>query len=174
MSQDAGALADRHVAAEFELESPDATIETMTADPVVLHVPTLAGGRGRDAVRAFYRDRFIGTWPADIEVEQVSRTVGESRVVDELILRFTHTTVIPVLLPGVPPTGRTVELPHVVVFEIEGDRIAHEHIYWDQASLLVQVGLLDPSRVPAIGSEQAGALRDNAPSNLLLDDPPTP
>ena len=88
----------------------------------------------------------------------VSRTVGKDQVVDELILSFTHDIPIEFMLPGVPPSGKFVQLPHVVVMKFEGDKVAHEHIYWDQASLLVQVGLLDPKLVPATGAAQAEKL----------------
>jgi carboxymethylenebutenolidase len=88
----------------------------------------------------------------------VSRTVGQGRVVDELVASFTHDLEIPAILPGVPPTGRRVELPFVVVMGTEDGKVAYEHIYWDQASVLVQLGLLDPSRLPVSGGEQADRL----------------
>ena len=62
------------------------------------------------------------------------------------------------MLPGIPPTGKRVEIPHVVVMKFENGKVAHEHIYWDQASVLVQVGLLDPVNLPVAGVEQAGNL----------------
>jgi carboxymethylenebutenolidase len=78
--------------------------------------------------------------------------------VDELIVSFTHDTQWDYLLPGIPPTGRRVELPHVVVMKFENGKDAHEHIYWDQASLLVQVGLLNPASLPVAGVDQAREL----------------
>jgi carboxymethylenebutenolidase len=104
-----------------------------------------------------------------VQVTQISRTVGQGRVIDELIASFTHDVEMPALLPGVAPTGRKVTLPHVVVMGIVDGKVAYEHIYWDQASLLVQVGLLDPAKLPVVGAEQAEKLRDpTLPSNELI------
>jgi carboxymethylenebutenolidase len=151
---DLGAVFDEHVAEEFEFKDVDATMATMSDDPYVHHVPVLTGGSGRDGVREFYANHFIGKWPADTKVTRVSRTVGENRVVDELVVEFTHDIEMPAILPGVPPTGRRVVLPHVVVMGFDGDRVAYEHIYWDQATALVQIGLLDPDDLPVTGAEQ--------------------
>lgn len=157
---DIGAVFDAHVAAEFVHLDLDATMATMTDDPYVNHVPVMTGGVGREAVRRFYGHNFIGKWPADIEITPVSRTVGDEQVVDELVLSFTHDIEMDQLLPGVPPTGRHVRLAFCVVAKFEGDKLAHEHIYWDQASLLVQVGLLDPAGLPVTGGEQAENVLD--------------
>jgi carboxymethylenebutenolidase len=157
---DLGALFDQHVAAEFETKDVDATMATMAEDPTVVHVPVLTGGRGTDELHAFYRDWFIPAWPDDVDVETVSRTIGSERVVDELIIRFTHTREMAFWLPGIAPTGRRVELPLVVVMGFRAGQVASEHIYWDQASLLAQIGLLDPTDLPIAGSAQAGALVD--------------
>ena len=144
-AKDLGAVFDAHVKAEFVDMDVTATMATMTPEPYLTHVPTLTGGTGR--VERFYRDHFVGHWPDDVQVKSVSRTVGQNRVVDELIVSFTHDREMRVFLPGVTPTGRKVVLPHVVVMGFdESDRVAYEHIYWDQASLLVQVGLLDPGQ----------------------------
>ncbi len=169
-ARDLGAVFDAHVKAEFVDKDVAATMATMTAEPYLTHVPTLTGGTGRAEVESFYRDYFVGHWPADVEVRPLSRTVGDDRVVDELIVSFTHDREMAVYLPGIPPTGRKVVLPHVVVmgFDEEG-RVAYEHIYWDQATLLVQVGLLDPALVPASGAEQARRLLDrNLPANEMI------
>lgn len=167
---DLGAVFDAHVKAEFVFKDVAATMATMTPEPYLTHVPTLTGGTGRAAVTQFYRDYFVGHWPDDVEVKPLSRTVGESRVVDELIVSFTHDREMPVFLPGVAPTGRKVVLPHVVVMGFdEAGRVAYEHIYWDQASLLVQVGLLDPARLPVSGAEQARRLLDpTQPANEMI------
>ncbi len=142
---------------------------TMTDAPYVTHVPTLAGGIGAEGVRRFYGDHFIGHWPDDVRISQVSRTVGASRVVDEMVLHFTHDQVMDTFLPGVAPTGRAVSLPVVVVADFGGDKVASEHIYWDQASLLVQIGLLDPSLLPVCGAEQAAKVLDQSrPCNQLI------
>ena len=162
MEQTLGDVFDAHVAHEFVNHDVDATMRTMTSNPYLLHLPTLAGGDNAVAVRRFYQDYFVGKWPADTKVTRLSRTVGTDQVVDELIVSFTHTVPLEFMLPGVPPTGKYVELPHVVVMKFEEGKIAHEHIYWDQGSLLAQVGLVDPTVLPVIGAEQAFALRAKA------------
>jgi carboxymethylenebutenolidase len=169
--KDLGAAFDAHVKAEFIDKDVAATMATMVAEPYLTHVPTLTGGTGRSEVESFYRDHFIGHWPDDVEVKPLSRTVGQNRVVDELIVSFTHDREMRVFLPGVPPTGRKVVLPHVVVMGFdEAGRVAYEHIYWDQASLLVQVGLLDPALLPVSGAEQAKRLLDNTqPANEMIE-----
>jgi carboxymethylenebutenolidase len=142
---------------------------TMSGDPYVYHVPTMAGGVGRDDVRAFYSGYFIGHWPQDTNITPISRTSGENQVVDELVVSFTHDIEMQVFLPGVAPTGRKIELAIVVVVAFEEGKVSHEHIYWDQASLLVQAGLLDASAVPAVGAEQSRWLVDRSPKlNELL------
>jgi carboxymethylenebutenolidase len=158
--RDIATVFDDHVAAEFVDMDLDATMATMTDDPYVNHVPVMTGGVGFDGVRQFYGDHFIGKWPKDIEIAPVSRTVGEGQVVDELVLSFTHDIEMPQLLPGIAPTRKHVQLAFCVVVGFDDGKVAHEHIYWDQASLLVQVGLLDPAELPVTGSEQAGNVLD--------------
>jgi carboxymethylenebutenolidase len=166
---DLGAVFDAHMAAEFTAPNLDATMATMTRSPVLTHVPVLTGGNGSDAVRAFYGRYFIGHWPADTRMVRLSRTVTQDRLIDEFVISFTHDVPMPALLPGVKPTGRKVELPHVVVVGFEGGKIAYERIYWDQASLLVQIGLLDPTNLPVTGVEQARRVLDpTLPSNELI------
>lgn len=109
-------------------------------------------------MREWYVSRFIGHVPGDVEIEPISRTVSDDHVIDEIVFGFTHDEEIPFMLPGVAPTGRKVRVPLVVVMGFEGDKITHEHIHWDQASVLVQVGLLDPSGLPVSGAEQADRL----------------
>jgi len=116
------------------------------------------GGFGSQGVRRFYSEHFVSQIPKDAKVTPISRTIGKDQVVDELIVSFTHDTQWDYLLPGIPPTGKRVELPHVVVMKFENGKIAHEHIWWDQASLLVQVGLLDPGNLPVAGVDQAKKL----------------
>lgn len=164
-----GAVFDEHVRHEFVDRDVDATMATMTEEPYVNHVAVMTGGVGREAVRRFYAEHFIGHWPADTAITPVSRTVGAERVVDEMVIGFTHDVAMDALLPGVPPTGRRVELAIVVVMGFEGDKVSYEHIYWDQACLLVQVGLLDPRALPVTGVEQARKLLDKSlPSNTLM------
>ncbi len=130
----------------------------------------LTGGVGLDEVREFYAEHFITQQPPEVEITPVSRTVGNERVVDELIYGFTHSIQMDWLLPGVPPTGEWVEVPMVVVVEFREGKIANEHIYWDQASVLVQVGLIDQDALPVSGEESARKLLDPAsvPSNALI------
>ncbi len=153
-----GAIFDKHVKYEFEDHDVKATMRTMVAEPYVHNVPTLTGGVGYSGVNNFYKNHFVGKMPADTKIVRVSRTVGKDQVVDELILSFTHDREIYYMLPGIPPTGKYVEIPHVVVMKFKGDKIAHEHIYWDQASLLAQIGLLDPTKLPVTGIQQARTL----------------
>ncbi|MBA3702993.1 MAG: nuclear transport factor 2 family protein [Rubrobacteraceae bacterium] len=137
---------------------------------VCVSVPVLTGGVGLDEVREFYAEHFITQQPPEVEITPVSRTVGNERVVDELIYGFTHSIQMDWLLPGVPPTGEWVEVPMVVVVEFREGKIANEHIYWDQASVLVQVGLIDQDALPVSGEESARKLLDPAsvPSNALI------
>lgn len=164
------AVLDDHLAAEFVSMDLDATMATMADDPYLNHVPVLTGGIGREEVRRFYEQVFIGHWPADTTMERISRTVGPDHVVDELVLSFTHDITMSHMLPGVAPSGRRVQLAVCVVAGFEDGKLAHEHIYWDQASLLVQVGLLDPAGLPVAGAEQAEKLLAPraVPANALL------
>lgn len=153
-----GVVFDRHIKHEFEDHDVDATMQTMTKEPYVHHVPMMTGGVGYQAVYNFYKNHFIGKMPADTKIVRISRTIGKDQVVDELIISFTHDREVEYMLPGVSPTGKYITLPHVVIMNFKDGKIAHEHIYWDQASLLVQVGLLDPGLLPVRGQEQAKRL----------------
>ena len=129
----------------------------------------MTGGVGHEALKRFYKYHFIGVNPPDFRLTPVSRTVGASTLVDEFIVSFTHTTEIDWLLPGVKPTGRRVEIPMIAMITFEGDKLASERIYWDQASVLVQTGLLDPTGLPVAGAETARKVLDTAlPSNTLM------
>jgi len=153
-------LFEQHVGAELAGDL-DTTMATMSDDPHLNHVPTMAGGVGQSGVRAFYRDHLVGKFfPPDVKLVNVSRTVGEDRVVEELFISFTHTTVIDWLLPGVAPTGKVVEMAVAVVVGFKADKISHEHIYWDQAGVLVQIGLLNPAGLPVTGAESARKVLD--------------
>jgi carboxymethylenebutenolidase len=167
---DLGAIADYHFYLEFEARDPDTTMTTMVPQPYVNHVPTMTGGVGFEMLHRFYKNHFIGNNPPDMRMVGISRTIGTDRMVDEFVMCFTHTTEVDWLLPNVAPTGRVVEIPMVAIVTFRGDKLFNEHIYWDQASVLVQVGLLDPSLVPAIaGVEQARKLLDpSLPSNTLM------
>jgi carboxymethylenebutenolidase len=164
------ALWEQHLAAEFHDRDATASCDTMVAHPYVNHVPVLTGGVGRRQLLHFYGRYFIPGMPADVELVPISRTIGQNHIVDEFVFRCTHTVQMDWLLPGVPPTGRRLELVTVVIVTFEADRIHHEHIHWDQASALVQLGLLDPTNLPVAGVEAARKALDPAavPSNLLM------
>jgi carboxymethylenebutenolidase len=157
-----GAIFDKHIKCEFQDRDVEATMKTMVKEPYVHHVPALTGGVGYDEVYNFYKTHFVGKMPDDTKIEHISRTVGKDQVVDELILKFTHNREIEYMIPGIPPTGKYVELPHVVVMKFVGNKIAHEHIYWDQASVLAQIGLLNTNSLPVRGIEQSRKLQELA------------
>ena len=166
---DLEALWEAHTRYEFETRDVDATMATMVGDPYVNHVPVMTGGVGQRDLARFYANHFIPKCPADIGMVPVSRTVGADRVVDEMVVSFTHDREIDWMLPGIAPTGRRVEVPLVAVVGFRGSKLYHEHIYWDQASVLVQIGLLDPNALPVAGVETAHKLLDETlPSNALM------
>jgi carboxymethylenebutenolidase len=168
-SLDLVALWEAHCRYEFDTRDVDATMATMVSEPYVNHIPTMTGGVGHDQLKRFYKYHFIGVNPPDFRLTPISRTVSTDCVVDEFIVHFTHSTEIDWLLPGIPPTGRVVEVPTVAIVKFEGDKLVHEHIYWDQASVLVQVGLLDPKDIPVAGAETARKVMDKTrPSNELM------
>jgi carboxymethylenebutenolidase len=163
------ALWEQHCYHEFATRDVDATMATMVAEPYVNHVPTMTGGVGCKDLHRFYTEHFVNSNPADTRLIPISRTIGADRVVDEMIFCFTHDREIDWMLPGVKPTGRYVEVPLVAIINFRGDKLYHEHIYWDQASVLVQIGLLDPKLVPAAGGETAKKVLDETlPSNALM------
>ena len=162
-AQEMAALFEKHVGAELDGDLA-LTMATMTDDPHLINLPTAHGGMGRDAEHAFYRDHLVGKFfPPDVEMTNISRTVGAGRIVDELVISFTHTQEIPWMLPGVAPTGKQVVAAFVVIVGVKGGKVDYEHIYWDQASVLVQIGALKPEGLPVVGAENARkilALRD--------------
>jgi carboxymethylenebutenolidase len=144
---------------------------TMTAEPVVNHVPVMTGGVGREQVAQFYGTYFIPNHPRDTEVRSISRTVGHDRIVDEIIHQFTHNISMPWILPGIPPTGKKVTVAVIVVIQFKGEKISDERIYWDQASVLTQIGYLDPKRLPVVGKEEADKVLNPSmqASNTLIE-----
>ena len=154
---------------EFSTRNTEDTLATMVEDAYVNHIPVLTGGTGRDELREFYSRRFIPQMPPDTEMTPVSRTIGEDQIVDEMVFKFTHTIPMDWMLPGIPPTGKRVEVPLVAIVRVRNGKVAHEHIYWDQASVLVQIGLLDPARLPVVGIESAKKVLDpTLPANALM------
>ena len=158
-----------HCACEFGTPDVDGAMATMVAEPYVNHIPTMTGGVGHAQVTRFYRDHLVGAVPADFHLTPISRTIGADSLVDEMVCSFTHTREIDWMLPGIPPTGRLVEVPVVAIVKFRDGKIAHEHIYWDQASVLVQIGRLDPAGLPVTGAEAAHKVLDKTlPSNELM------
>jgi carboxymethylenebutenolidase len=147
---------------------PD-TMGTMVAEPYVNHIPTMTGGVGAKQLSRFYQWHFVNANPDDTKLIPISRTIGSTSLVDEMLFCFTHTREIDWMLPGIAPTGKYVEVPLVAIVNFRGDKLYHEHIYWDQASVLVQIGVLDPSGLPVAGIETAKKLVDESlPTNGLM------
>lgn len=166
LQQKLDAIFKAHMDAELS-GNLDKTLATMAPNPHLVSVPTMMGGHGPEGVRTFYAKRLVGQFfPPDVEFETISRTYSQERLVDELIISFTHTTKIDWMLPGIDPTGKRVEVVFVVIVGIADDKVSYEHILWDQANVLVQLGLLDPTGLPVTGAGAAAKLR-----NPSLPDP---
>ena len=164
---------EAHMAAEFASHDLEGTMATMAADPFVNHVAVMTGGAGEAAVRDFYARYFLPAHPKDTAATLFARTVGVDRIVDEMAFSFTHEIDMPWILPGIPPTGRQIEIAVVAVIQFVDGRIAGERIYWDQASVLLQAGLLDASALPITGPEAMRKAADvkAEPSNRLIPGP---
>lgn len=161
---------DEHVKYEFATRNTEDTLETMVVDSYVNHVPVMTGGVGHDELREFYSKRFIPQMPPDTAMTPVSRTIGVDRVVDEMVFEFTHTSKMDWMLPGVEPTGKHVKVALVVIVHFRDGKLAHEHIYWDQASVLAQLGLIDQEQLPVCGAESAEkVLNPKLASNALMN-----
>ena len=162
-------LWDEHVRYEFAIKDARAALDTMVPDAYVNHVPVLTGGVGKEQLADFYAKHFIPKMPADTEIVPISRTIGAERLVDEMVIRFTHTIEMDWMLPGIPPTGKRVECATVAVITFRDGKLFNEHVYWDQASVLVQLGLLDATTLPVAGVETARKVIDpTLPSNQLM------
>lgn len=163
-------LWEEHVRHEFDTKNTDATLATMVSDAYVDHVPVMTGGRGHDELRRFYATHFIPKMPPDMAMTPVSRTVGADQLVDEMVISFTHTIEMDWMLPGIAPTGKRVEVALVVIVRFRDGKLAHEHIYWDQASVLAQLGLIDPAALPVAAAESARKVLDpTQPPNSLIE-----
>jgi carboxymethylenebutenolidase len=161
---------DDHVKYEFATRHTEDTLETMVADAYVNHVPVMTGGVGHNELREFYSQRFIPQMPPDTAMTPVSRTIGVDRVVDEMVFEFTHTIKMDWMLPGLEPTNKHVKVALVVIVHFREGKLAHEHIYWDQASVLAQLGLIDATKLPVAGVESAEkVLNPSLPSNALMN-----
>ena len=151
---------EEDISFEFSSRDVSSTIATMVEDAYVNHVPVMTGGYGHAALRRFYAEDFIPLMPGDTSIKLVSRTLGQDQLVDEIIFSFTRTEEMPWMLPGIPPTHRHVDTPLVVVVGFREGKLAHERIYWDQASVLKQIGLLTDASLPVFGGETAQRLLD--------------
>lgn len=153
-------LFGKHMQAELDGDL-DLTMATMSERPHLHNVPTMIGGIGQDGVRQFYKRHLVGKFfPPDVSFERVSITIDDRQLVEELVISFTHTVEIEWMLPRVEPTGKRVSVGFVVVVGVKDGKVTHEHIYWDQASVLVQIGLLDPAGLPVVGAESAARILD--------------
>jgi len=152
-------LWEEHTKHEFATRDTESTLATMVEDAYVNHVPVLTGGVGKNALRLFYSRDFIPSMPPDTKLTPISRTVGEEQLVDEMIFSFTHTKEMPWMLPGIAPTNRPVQVALVAIVRFRDGKLAHEHIYWDQASVLKQIGLLTDPGLPVFGAESADKVR---------------
>jgi len=160
---------EEHLASEFRDKSADAAINTMIDRPSVNHVPVMTGGVGRKQLTHFYDRYFIPQMPPDTQIIPVSRTIGQDRLIDEFVIKFTHSLQMDWLLPGVPATNKPVEVATVTVVQFQDGKMASERIYFDQASILVQLGLLDTGKLPIAGVASARkVLDDELPSNELM------
>src|SRR5215468_7957254 len=133
----------QHTYAQFELKDADAALETMADNSHVFCVPSGRGATGRAGVREFYAKQFLPGMPGDLELLPISEIFADEHVVAEYVMRFTHTLQMDWMLPDVPPTGRRAELLLVAITRFENGKIASEHVYWDAASLLFQLRLID-------------------------------
>jgi carboxymethylenebutenolidase len=166
---DLNQLWELHCYYEFGTRDVNAVMPTMVAQPYVNHVPTMTGGVGHDQLKRFYKYHFVDSNPADTRLIPVSRTIGADRVVDEFVFCATHDREIDWLLPGLKPTGKYFEVPMLAVICFRGDKLYNEHIYWDQASVLVQIGVLDPTGLPVAGIQTAKKMVDETlPTNTLM------
>jgi carboxymethylenebutenolidase len=164
------ALWEDHVKYEFVTKDTESTLQTMVEDAYVNHVPVLTGGVGQNELREFYSQHFIPQMPPDTTMTPISRTIGVDRLVDEMIFEFTHTVEMDWMLPGIAPTGKHIKVPLVVIVHFREGKLKHEHIYWDQASVLAQLGLLDTTNLPVAGVESAEKVLDpSLPANRLME-----
>ncbi|KKB64709.1 hypothetical protein WM40_04810 [Robbsia andropogonis] len=171
---DLSRLWDTHLMHTMADKNVDAIMKGLVEAPYLNHVPTRTGGAGKEKVAAFYRDHFIGQMPPDTRLLPLSRTVGATQLVEEALLSFTHSNVIDWLLPGVAPTHRYIEIPLVCVATFRGEKIHRLQTYWDQASVLVQIGRMTADAQPVAGIECARKIvNEDLPSNELIERTPT-
>lgn len=164
------AVWEEHIGHEFGTHSTEDALATMVEDAYVNHIPVMTGGVGKLALREFYSKYFIRQMPPDIDLAPISRTIGTNQLVDEMLVKFTHTIQMDWMLPGIAPTGKRIEVAVVAIVQFRDGKLAHEHLYWDQATVLVQLGMLDPVTLPIVGVDSARKVLDpSLPSNALID-----
>ena len=156
-----------HLRAEFEARDPEAALATLSENPYVLLIPSGAALIGKQAVRDFYVKRFIPYIPSDLELIPVSQIISEDRIIDELVIRFTHSLQMDWMLPDIPPTNRKVEFALVTIHQFEQDKVASERLYWDQSTVLTQLGILYLP-VAATGTKSAANLLEIANSRMMV------
>ena len=148
----------QHCYSEFVMKDAKAALTTMSDNPHVLMVPIAIGGKGRDGVYRFYHDYFLPQLPADIRPVPISQVVGKDILAEEAVYQFTHDQFMDWMIPGVPPTGKRVEVGVVAIIKFESGKIASEHLYWDHASVLAQLGVIDRTKGLVAGVESARTL----------------
>jgi carboxymethylenebutenolidase len=159
----------RHSYHKYVTRDAEAVMETMVDDPYFNDVPTMTGGIGHESLKRFYVEEFMHSIPPDAQHVPVSFTVGIDRIVDEFVFRCTHTCEMHWMLPGVAPTGKYFEVAMVALICFRGDKIDNLHVYWDQASVLAQIGMLETEGLPVVGVQSARRVLDIArPSDSLM------
>jgi carboxymethylenebutenolidase len=131
-----------HLQGEFTSRNVEESLATMVEDASVCHVPTGSGGAGKSVLRRFYRDEFIPSIPEDWGITLSKRLVTENHIAEEAKLRFHHTRQMDWFLPGIAPTAKLIEIEIVIFVDFRDGLMAAERIYWDQASVLRQIGML--------------------------------
>jgi carboxymethylenebutenolidase len=168
---DYAALFAEHAHHEFTTRDVDAAMATMIDEPYVNHVPTLAGGVGHDVLKRFYKYHFVDQNAGGRDRTRVSYTLGADRLVLESYTKFRHDAVIDRYFPGIAPTGKVVEIATVIIVKFRGDKVCHEHLYWDQGSALKQIGVLNAEGLPLAGAEAARKVLDETqPSNIFMEE----
>jgi carboxymethylenebutenolidase len=137
---------DDHISATFS--GCETGVQTAGATST-LCMPTLVAGIREEQLRKFYESKVAGS-PASLKMQLVNRIVGSDKIVDEMVVKFTHTCEVPWMLPGVVATGKEVEVLVVWMVMVRGGRVVHERLYWDQAGVLVQLGLIETAGLPVV------------------------
>ena len=143
-AEDLVKLWEAHVIGEFVEKDEELSLSTMVDDASVMHMPTRSGGKGKDELRAYYRDMFIPSIPEEWEHTMTNRVVTDDCIVEEATIRMVHSKQMDWFLPGLPPTGKTITAELVIIIEFREGKMSAERIYWDQAAVLRQLGKAQP------------------------------